>query len=679
MADDEPTSDAANKAYNVGVVIGLVNRTVKTAGEVVTVMERLKKLFATTEKSTSQSAGGIMAATSNIISGGGAGMGGGAGGIMALVGNFNALGLAVGAAQRAYAFLSNTVVGLHQSQEDMVNTMAGTFTALGFASDIAGGVNIAETALNRINEAAARLPGETSEYITVFQAGISGLAAGFNNNLDQMLSFSNNFAAIGRSLGIDAEQIGRDMSLMIREGHAGAGADVATFQRLLPFINNYRRSMGQAAVTAETFNRMQQPERMQLLEGTFRTLEPMVRRAGETYSAMQGEFQAHITGIQSAITAPLFDGVKDSLRAMNGLLSQYEDRIKTVGASISRALVGMTGRFTERVTWMFTSVESRMSWLVGARLENMAARAGALFNEMQQGNNAGRVQLGGGALAAGAVLGGPLIGLLAGGFSKFLEDEDAVTTVVTKLMDAFNSLMPMAYYIANIFGQLSEVVGDVLIQVLPAFAEMIAGAAEGLRQFFMYLSPVITDLIDRVRPAVLLVSGAISNLFRAIGEFLIPALRLLAIGLGWAWSRVREYVMPVINGFANALASVINWIARMLRQGGREMANLMDGARPEFAADDPISRGLARLAAATDENTDAVNAETAVATNRTRTPGARGGNRTHNDFRNSHFDITQKFAEGFDPDRIAAGFITDLEAAADNRLQGGFEPIFSIR
>lgn len=678
MADDEPTTSTAQKAYNVAVVIGLANRTVKTAAEVVTVMERLKKLFSSTEKSTSQSAGGIMAATSNIVSGG-AGGGGGAGGIMSLVGNFNMLGAAVGTAQRAYDFLSNTVVGLHQGHEDMVNTMAGTFTALGFASDITGGVNIAETALNRINEAAARLPGETSEYITVFQAGISGLAAGFNNNLDQMLSFSNNFAAIGRSLGIDAEQIGRDMSLMIREGQAGAGADVATFQRLLPFINNYRRSMGQAAITAETFNRMQQPERLRLLQGAFQTLEPMVRRAGDTYSAMQGEFQSHISGIQSAITAPLYDGVKESLRAMNGLLSRYEDRIKSVGASISRSLVGVTNQFTERITNMFTAADSRVRMFVTPFLDRAAERAGGLFNELRHGDNAGRVQTGGTAMAAGAALGGPIAGLLVGGFAKFMESEDAVATTATHLTNAFASLMPMVYYIANIFGQVSEVVGDVMLLVLPEFASMISNAAEGLRQFFMYISPVITDIIDRLRPAVLLVAGAIGNLFRAVGEFLLPALRLLAIGLGWAWTRVREYVIPVITHFADALSSVINWIARMLRQSGQAMTNLMDGATPPMGADDPISRGLARLAAATDENTAAVNAETAMANGRTRTPGARGGNHTHNDFRNSHFDITQKFAEGFDPDRIAAGFITDLEAAADNRLQGGFEPIFSIR
>lgn len=52
-----------------------------------------------------------------------------------------------------------------------------------------------------------------------------------------------------------------------------------------------------------------------------------------------------------------------------------------------------------------------------------------------------------------------------------------------------------------------------------------------------------------------------------------------------------------------------------------------------------------------------------------RPPGA------YNDFRYSRFDITQRFAEGFDPDRIAAVFASDLEAMAEQRLSSGFQPV----
>ena len=52
---------------------------------------------------------------------------------------------------------------------------------------------------------------------------------------------------------------------------------------------------------------------------------------------------------------------------------------------------------------------------------------------------------------------------------------------------------------------------------------------------------------------------------------------------------------------------------------------------------------------------------------------------TNMDFRGSRFDIEQRFAEGFDPDRIATAFSNDLALLGERRLQSGFAPLFSVR
>lgn len=49
------------------------------------------------------------------------------------------------------------------------------------------------------------------------------------------------------------------------------------------------------------------------------------------------------------------------------------------------------------------------------------------------------------------------------------------------------------------------------------------------------------------------------------------------------------------------------------------------------------------------------------------------------DFRGSRFDITQKFAEGFDPDRIAVAFAQDVGNLGERRLQSGLAPAFTVR
>ncbi len=51
----------------------------------------------------------------------------------------------------------------------------------------------------------------------------------------------------------------------------------------------------------------------------------------------------------------------------------------------------------------------------------------------------------------------------------------------------------------------------------------------------------------------------------------------------------------------------------------------------------------------------------------------------YQDFRGSKFDITQAFAEGFDPDRIAVAFANDISSIGERKLQSGFSPLFSIR
>jgi glycine/D-amino acid oxidase-like deaminating enzyme len=47
-------------------------------------------------------------------------------------------------------------------------------------------------------------------------------------------------------------------------------------------------------------------------------------------------------------------------------------------------------------------------------------------------------------------------------------------------------------------------------------------------------------------------------------------------------------------------------------------------------------------------------------------------------FPNARFDITQKFAEGFDPDRIALAFTQDLAALGERRLSSGFQPVYAM-
>jgi hypothetical protein len=59
----------------------------------------------------------------------------------------------------------------------------------------------------------------------------------------------------------------------------------------------------------------------------------------------------------------------------------------------------------------------------------------------------------------------------------------------------------------------------------------------------------------------------------------------------------------------------------------------------------------------------------------TETPEGRASN--YQDFRYSRFDINQAFAEGFDPDRIAVAFATDLARVGEMKMQSQMTPPYA--
>lgn len=64
----------------------------------------------------------------------------------------------------------------------------------------------------------------------------------------------------------------------------------------------------------------------------------------------------------------------------------------------------------------------------------------------------------------------------------------------------------------------------------------------------------------------------------------------------------------------------------------------------------------------------------------TRTQGApKERASTINDFRFSKFDIRQEFAEGFDPDRIAVAFASDLAKLGEMRMQSAYAPLYAVQ
>lgn len=672
MADEESgetMTKGQQYAVNIGIGIRLVKQGADAVGSLAGSLERIKNLFKPFERQGQQSMQVVGQAAAQVAGSGGGGGGGGGGmaGLAAVAAQFNAITTAASTIWNAVT----PMMGLASAAENTRNTIAGTFVALGHAGDINAGLDLAATTLERIRRDSAALPGEAQEYVQVFQSGLPNLSAAFSNNMDQMLGFSNQFAAIGRSLGVDAQQIGNDLARLTQEGRGGAGMDVTTFVRMMPFINSYRESMHQAAITTESFNAMTQQQRVQLLQNSFGALSPMIDQASNSYDALSGAISSNIQRIQLAAFEPIFEGVKIAMRDFSNWLDSSADGI----ISVARLVTTEIGGAIKGATMGWRNFASEISGSTAmTMLGQLGSGLGIIAREVQGG---GRTA-GGAATMGAAVLGGPLAALLAGGFGEFLKDMEAVEATLALVVSAFNNLTTLIIPLSTLFGWMNEQIGIVMSDAIPAFAYVFQMFSIGVSELIGYVTPIFEQLRTVVEPVIAQVSRAFGSMVNALGDFLLPLLRAFGITLRQLWEDTRAYVIPFTIELGNVLRDLFDAIGDVLRLMGRDIQAAVDRRSDvtRSAGNDAISRALAALTDSTQENTAA---QTAANTQQRRTPPAqRGGNRTHNDFRNSRFDITQQFAEGFDPDRVGVAFVDSLEAAATQRIDAGLNPLFSV-
>jgi hypothetical protein len=117
--------------------------------------------------------------------------------------------------------------------------------------------------------------------------------------------------------------------------------------------------------------------------------------------------------------------------------------------------------------------------------------------------------------------------------------------------------------------------------------------------------------------------------------------------------------------FGRAIVAVVNYIRSFMPASVQStMTGLTEGLRETFSSPQFMNDIQAALAGLSKTNKNTPDNA------RDRQPTPHVGQ----DFRYSRFDITQRFAEGFDPDRVASAFAEDIGSLAENRLQSGFQP-----
>lgn len=646
------------------------------------------------------------------------------GGLIGSFGRLLAIAAPVSAALGSLggALTAHKITEVAGAYEGVRNRMAGTLNALGFSDDFAEGLKVSGEMLDQIYATAAKLPGEAEDYIEVFTNNLPQLQSSLKGGLNEYVDFSNKYTAVAKSLQVDTMQASMDLQRMLQTGHGGAGLDVRTFTKLLPYLHTLQ---GQAGLTAQSFNAMTDVKRADLLAQSLKMLDPMVANMANSWDAVVGAVATAKRDLLRLSTEPLFDAMKASMQTVadlildsHGKLTTFGRLVADIGTRISDHIGGAMDRVNDAIETMSGKLEdARLLLILGPQVgaappawvgridaivdRFMAAKdaAGGFAAGMGYGGSASKTSVGAGAAMgglAGAALthmlpGGALIGALIGPF---------MTTAGAAVGSQFGGVLEQAG------------IGHILDEVGGWFGRLkdpLMGVADGLASF---LDNTLGRLIDQfssdeVSTWFSALGDSIKNVLTALGPFADAAGALLGDLMpivGGALKVAALALLGVIQGTADALGALTVVFRDAHKALGGDFSGTvkgqrgMDGdpnARAEYrAADESMGKATAALAAAGTSISTAESQRTGTFSkwlasffDKTSDHAAAGGRaaqkkhavgNTVQDFRGSRFTIQQDFDKKFDPDRVAVAFAKDVERIGTKRLQSAFEPLFGV-
>jgi hypothetical protein len=431
--------------------------------------------------------------------------------------------LSMGTAVKAFVagFAIKAVADIGSTFEQNQIQIAGFLSALGQSSDFNQGLVDAQGVIAQITKDAAILPGEAQEYIDVFKAGLPFVQGAMpGGSLGDITKFTNQLTAIGKTFGLDSGLIAREFDHMLSPGKGMASLRLPLFRQLLSFMPKMANG---ARVTAESFNAMSAPQRLQVLQDTFVKLQPMLDASAQSFDAMWGAAVSALKQMTRVATVPLFKGMKAALDAVNGALYDGNGKLTEFGQGIVDAI--STGM--RYVTQFLTMAGKLTMWFV-------KSKAGAIAVK-------GAIGLLGTALTGLAVM-------------KTVESFKSLLGVMTNL----KSLMSGALFLA------------------------IGLIAEDLYQFATGGDSVTGLLVERLGPALTMIEGAIGLIGAALLAATLAGSPLLALFLLLAGIGLEIYVLSTHwDEFVGGMKATWEAFVQSIEDGANDIATAL-GSSPIF-------------------------------------------------------------------------------------------------
>lgn len=472
----------------------------------------------------------------------------------------------------------NTGVELNKTFQEMELRIAGSLKAFDLSPTMDAAVKDSHKAISTIRDMAAKLPGESSEYLQVFVQGLPKLAEAGMTDITKMAKFVSQYTAALYG-SVDAAQAANDLFMMLS---GTAGMDVKTFQVLNAHIN----------MTTEAFNKLPIEERLSTINEAIAQQAQALGLASQMYASVYGEYQSLIDEILQVSSAQMTADIAGNYATINEFLALHkQDLIDVVSLIYDGIGVGL------KIATGFLNGFAYIALAIKKTIEGIASMIGYVGRMIQQ----------------------------------VVFDTD---TLVTRLDDATESQR-----------RLND--------------EKAAGFAEE-RQHQRQMNALVEDYkkqmdaVDKQRMEAQQIKEKpwFSDVKKALG------MKETQFQIG---SKGKEYV---------------GQLQKMVKEGRIDRSQAMSFLETMGGQKDVMEDMWRRTEGGRDRGRG----------------GGRGGGRAGRaprrprdttprvvqDFRYSKFNITQEFAEGFDPDRIAVAFASDLGRLGEMKTQAAYSPTFAI-
>lgn len=446
-------------------------------------------------------------------------------------GAFNALALGGSIALGAQA-----LVKVNQELENTTNQLAGNIKVYGYAKDYADSLLLADETLKRIRADAAALPGSDSDFIKAFALTFPAQAELGVRSLEQMTKRSNELTAVLLSKGVDAQQAGRDLSLMMR---GQAGMDVRSFTEL-------KGVMG--IKSTDEWNKMSAAKRLAKLDEARGKFGDTIKAFENTWDAVTSTGASYLKNLVTEGSKPLFELAKGNLKAINDYVGGIQPKLMSaagllgaMAADATKATGGLAldvGKAMAPRSYAVAAVES-----TAAPIINTLATVGAHVVRLLQ-------PLGDALSSVGSAIAGVLMPALSG-IGQVLEVAVGITGVFVR---------GLLYTVSMIF----DVVGPILSRVVGALGQVYTAVSDVVVILAAKVKPYADGFIEVLRMLITKMAEAVNWVAAKFGKTGI------AEGVAERFSKLHDKAEDARAYLGMERVDAVGWTKKYMEQFAQE-------------------------------------------------------------------------------------------------------------